>query len=183
MNFNEHAWNLGPETLRRAEVVLAAIFTDGLPPESPCAPLPQHSLKRKEQRETTVACRRRFSEGWQGRSMGRRELSWLRGEPGQRRAIDAPLTWLSLVGLLLSRARLRFTRRLPVYKQPTSWWRCVSAPCLNPQRTGRRFGVEPLSLLGEAQGQGLVSRSSGQRRPASPDCRRRACGSAAREPR
>jgi hypothetical protein len=183
MNFKRHACQSGPETLRRAEVVLAAIFSDGLPPESPHFPLREEGVKRTALGETSVALRRRFSEGWQGRSRVEKGLSWLWGEPGQRRALDAPLTWLSLVGLLLSRARLRFTRRFPIYEKPTSWWRCVSAPCPNPQRTGRRFGVEPPSLLGETQGQGLVSRSPGQRRRASPGCRRRACGPAAREPR
>jgi hypothetical protein len=183
MNFNRHACTTGPQTPRRAEVVLAAVFSDGLPPESRLPAAPRARARRKAPAARRRAGRGRFSEAWQGRSRGEKGMTRLRNEPGQRCAFDAPLTWLSLVGLLLSRARLRFTRRLPVYQQRPSQWRCVSAPCPNPERTGRRPGVEPLSLLGEAQGQGLVSRSSGSRRPASPDCRCRPRGLAAREPR
>ena len=114
MNSNEDAWIFGPEAPRRAEVVLAAVFTDGLPPESP-----NHSLRRGvcPSAETHGEVARRFAaqvfEGWQGQMNGvKRGRS--RRQSGRDRAGHSPaLTWLSLVGLLLSRARLRFTRRFP----------------------------------------------------------------------
>jgi hypothetical protein len=65
-----------------------------------------------------AACGVGFSEGWQGKRMtgwrrDRPETKQARGDdPRAQRAHSPALTWLSLVRLLPSRARLRFTRRV-----------------------------------------------------------------------
>jgi hypothetical protein len=130
MNSTDHACTLDLiKVARRAEVVLAAIFSDGLPPES-----------RSCQPSVLGETHPRREEGW------RCEGS---------RTIRVPLLCPQSVMPLLC------VRRSPPGPDESireSWWIRVSAPCPNPQRTGRRLGVEPLSLPGEAQGQGLVSR-------------------------
>ena len=77
-----------------------------------------------------------------GCAMGGRTASWKRtnrprGEkpsPGTQipRRIDAPSTWLSLSGLLPSRARLLFTRRVPEYAHFARYSTDRAAPVTAP---------------------------------------------------
>ena len=55
-------------------------------------------------------CGSGFSQAWQGCPRGK-EMAPDGKLPPEARCAGAPLTWLFLVGLLPSRARLRFTRQ------------------------------------------------------------------------
>jgi hypothetical protein len=107
-------YTTGRETRWRAEVVLAAISRDWLPPESPKYAF--GPARSRPNGMTTVKrgrdWRRRFSEEWQGKRMRDKEkIGPGRLAPQAVRKHSPALARLSLVGLLLSRARLRFTRQ------------------------------------------------------------------------